>query len=402
MVMDVVPDSQTLHISKLRKRWQILFLQLLATGSLLTIMRRMSDLYGSCSDTFVADAGGTNYWCPSYEHTRGLQWMSRNSDLVIPDYLSGVNETGFDAFIAPLILCFVLTIAFVILMSRSDKFQKNLKRGLSLAVIAWIALPFLLSWFIGIVTYGGLYLPIGNEDPNMDHVLLIFQPLKFIFELVFLGIVFAPVLAGLMGIWGLSKRMLTWAAGYFLMIIGIHAMLTFEGVTQAVDVGLKPLPAQIGEATLFGGLISPLAFELLSIALLLLVFLEAGLAVITNLEYASLLPEGSKKDPEYVNQFNNVLNGHLWHLIGIMALVGLTTAMALEFDDFLIGFVGALEGSQWSGQVRESLELQLTYGKVISAGLFMVVIAGGRFVIPWQRVTGFVETNIRKLTSREV
>ncbi|MBT3357227.1 MAG: hypothetical protein HN534_01135 [Euryarchaeota archaeon] len=402
MVMDVVPDSQTLHISKLRKRWQILFLQLLATGSLLTIMRRMSDLYGSCSDTFVADAGGTNYWCPSYEHTRGLQWMSRNSDLVIPDYLSGVNETGFDTFIAPLILCFVLTIAFVILMSRSDKFQKNLKRGLSLAVIAWIALPFLLSWFIGIVTYGGLYLPIGNEDPNMDHVLLIFQPLKFIFELVFLGIVFAPVLAGLMGIWGLSKRMLTWAAGYFLMIIGIHAMLTFEGVTQAVDVGLKPLPAQIGEATLFGGLISPLAFELLSIALLLLVFLEAGLAVITNLEYASLLPEGSKKDPEYVNQFNNVLNGHLWHLIGIMALVGLTTAMALEFDDFLIGFVGALEGSQWSGQVRESLELQLTYGKVISAGLFMVVIAGGRFVIPWQRVTGFVETNIRKLTSREV
>ncbi len=400
--MDVVPDSQTLHISKLRKRWQILFLQLLATGSLLTIMRRMSDLYGSCSDTFVADAGGTNYWCPSYEHTRGLQWMSRNSDLVIPDYLSGVNETGFDTFIAPLILCFVLTIAFVILMSRSDKFQKNLKRGLSLAVIAWIALPFLLSWFIGIVTYGGLYLPIGNEDPNMDHVLLIFQPLKFIFELVFLGIVFAPVLAGLMGIWGLSKRMLTWAAGYFLMIIGIHAMLTFEGVTQAVDVGLKPLPAQIGEATLFGGLISPLAFELLSIALLLLVFLEAGLAVITNLEYASLLPEGSKKDPEYVNQFNNVLNGHLWHLIGIMALVGLTTAMALEFDDFLIGFVGALEGSQWSGQVRESLELQLTYGKVISAGLFMVVIAGGRFVIPWQRVTGFVETNIRKLTSREV
>ena len=402
MVMEVVPDSQTLHISKLRKRWQILFLQILATGSLLTIMRRMSDLYGSCSETFIAGAGGTNYWCPSYEHTHGLQWMSRNSDLVIPDFLSGINETGFDAFIAPLILCFVITIAFVILMGQSEKIQKNIKRVLSIAIVAWIALPFLLSWFIGIVTYGGFYLPIGNNDPNMDHVALIFQPLKFIFELVFLGIVFAPVLAGLIGIWGLSKRMLTWAVGYFLMIIGIHAMLTFEGITQAVDVGLNPLPAQIGEATLFGGLISPLAFELLSIALLLLVLLEAGLAVITNLEYASLLPEGSKKDPEYVNQFNNVLNGHLWHLIGIMSLVGLTTAMALEFDDFLIGFVGALEGSQWSGQVRESLELQLTYGKVISAGLFMVVIAGGRFVIPWQRFTGFIETNIRKLVSRDV
>ena len=94
---------------------------------------------------------------------------------------------------------------------------------------------------------------------------------EFFFELVFFGIVFAPILVGLMGIWGLSKRMITWATGYFLMIIGIHAMLTFEGVTSAVDVGLKPLSAQIGEATLFGGLISPLGFDLLTVAILILV-----------------------------------------------------------------------------------------------------------------------------------
>jgi hypothetical protein len=214
---------------------------------------------------------------------------------------------------------------------------------------------------------------------------------------VFLGIVFAPILAGLVGIWSLSKRMITWATSYFLIVIGIHAMLTFEGVTSAVDVGLKPLSAQIGEATLFGGLISPLGFDLLTVAILLLLFLESGLAVISNLEYASLLPEACKKDPEYVNQFNNLIHAHIAHLFGVIIIVALTTAIALEFDDFLISFVAVLEGSQWSGQVKESLELQLTYGKVISASLFMIVVAGGRFVIPWQRINGFIETGLAKM-----
>ena len=64
---------------------------------------------------------------------------------------------------------------------------------------------------------------------------------------------------------------------------------------------------------------------LLTVALLLLLFLESGLAVITNLEYTSVLPEASKKDSEYVNQFNNIINGHLIHLFGVMIVVGLTT-----------------------------------------------------------------------------
>jgi hypothetical protein len=87
------------------------------------------------------------------------------------------------------------------------------------------------------------------------------------------------------------------------------------------------------------------------------------------------------------------------HLFSIITVVAITTALALEFDDFLISFVAVLEGSQWSGQVKESLELQLTYGKVISASLFMIVVAGGRFVIPWQRITGFIETGLSKIRS---
>jgi hypothetical protein len=395
MVMDVVPDSQKLHITKLRLRWQVLLLQVISTASLLLLVRKISELYGSCSEKFVANSGSDG-WCPAYEHTRGLNWMGANGNTILPEFITGANETGFDTFTMPLILCFIITILWIFILTRGERLQLIIKRTFSILLASWFLVPFIVSWLIGIVS-NGPYLPFGNDSDQFNHINLLLEPFGFFFELIFLGIVFAPILAGLIGIWSLSKRMITWATSYFLIVIGIHAMLTFEGVTTAVDVGLKPISAQIGEATLFGGLISPLAFDLLMVAVLLLIFFESGLAVITNLEYASLLPDASKKDPEYVNQFNNVINGHIVHLFGIIIVVSLTTAMALEFDDFLISFVAVLEGSQWSGQVKESLELQLTYGKVISASLFMIVVAGGRFVVPWQRITGFIETGLSKI-----
>ena len=83
----------------------------------------------------------------------------------------------------------------------------------------------------------------------------------------------------------------------------------------------------------------------------------------------------------------------------IISLVSFVTILALQFDDLLVSFVGVLQGSQWSGQVQESLELQMTYGKVISASLFMLVVAGMRYVIPWQRIVGYIELNINNFRS---
>ena len=54
MAADIVPESKTLHIRKLRFRWQVLLLQTLSTISLLFLMRQMSELYGECSEKFVA------------------------------------------------------------------------------------------------------------------------------------------------------------------------------------------------------------------------------------------------------------------------------------------------------------------------------------------------------------
>ncbi|MBD50899.1 MAG: hypothetical protein CMB08_03125 [Euryarchaeota archaeon] len=392
--MDIVEKEkprETLHIPLLRRKWQILTFQILSTISLLIVMIRMNILYGSCTEEFILLAEGSAYWCPAYEHTRGLIWLSNTHDPLIPNFLLGIGQSGLSSFSGPLILCISCTVSWSYILTKGEKLQNDIKKAAGIILALWVFVPFLFTW-ISSMAFNGPEWPL-------KHFGALFSPMGFFLELVFLGVVFAPILAGLMGIWGLSRRLITWAMGYFLLVIGIHAILTFEEISGAFDLGLLALPSQIGKSSMFGGLISPLAFDLLLISILLLIFLESGLAAITHLEYAMSLPEGSKNDIEYIKQFNNVVNSNLIHLVVIISLTSFTTMLALQFDDLLVSFVGIMQGSQWSGQVQESLELQMTYGKVISASLFMLVVAGMRYIIPWQRIFGYIEMNINNLRS---
>jgi hypothetical protein len=204
-----------------------------------------------------------------------------------------------------------------------------------------------------------------------------------------------------MGIWGLSKRMINWSMAFMLVFLGLYALLSYEGVVSQLasandpySPGLNPLPTQIGEADTLGGLISGEVWELLLVAILLMVYSETAHATIRFLEYAFRLPESCKKDPEYVRQFQNILNTHMQHTVVIVMAVAFVTMMALKFDDLIIDIVSWAGNGQWSGQVRESLELRLTYGKVISAMLFLTFVAGLRFIVPWQRVAGMIEAAV--------
>jgi len=123
-----------------------------------------------------------------------------------------------------------------------------------------------------------------------------------------------------------------------------------------------------------------------------MVFQEASYCVIRNLEYAFRLPESCKRDPEYVRQMDNVLNTHLRHTFFFLGLTGLATMVALGFHKVLLTVVSDTTGSQWAGQVSESIELTLTYGLVISALLFLSIMAVLRFFIPWQRVIGLIQS----------
>jgi len=130
------------------------------------------------------------------------------------------------------------------------------------------------------------------------------------------------------------------------------------------------------------------------IAILIMVFQEAAYGVIRNLEYAFRLPESCKRDPEYVRQMDNVLNTHLRHTFLFLGFTGAATMMALGFHKVLLTLVSDTTGSQWASQVSESIELTLTYGLVISALLFLGMMALLRFFIPWQRVIGFVQSRL--------
>ena len=125
-----------------------------------------------------------------------------------------------------------------------------------------------------------------------------------------------------------------------------------------------------------------------------MVFQESSYGVIRYLEYAYRLPESCKRDPEYVRQMDNMLNGHLRHTIGFLGLTAIATMVALGFHSVLLEIVSNTTGSQWAGQVSESIELSLTYGLVISALMFLSLMAVLRFFIPWQRVWGLIQSRM--------
>ena len=91
--------------------------------------------------------------------------MKSNGNTILPDFITGINETGFDAFTMPPVLCFVLTALWVFIQTRGDRFQLILKRIFSVTLGIMVFTSALISWLIGIVS-NGFYLPIGNSDDN--------------------------------------------------------------------------------------------------------------------------------------------------------------------------------------------------------------------------------------------
>ena len=203
-----------------------------------------------------------------------------------------------------------------------------------------------------------------------------------------------PIITETRGIWGLSRRGVAWAIGFTLLFLGIHAILTFPLIrSQLGSYGaqLTTLEIIVSEPTVFG-LVTEEQFSLILIACLMMVFQESAFGVIRQLEYAYRLPESCKRDPEYVAQMDNLLNGHIRHTAVFLSLTVVTTTVALGFHSVLLDWVEGITGSQWASQVSESIELTLTYGLVISALLFLGIMALMRFVVPWQRVWGLVES----------
>ena len=373
--------ARTLHLKTLRKQWQIITLQVVATIALVW-------MYLEVVSTYVVN---------SIDHTRLFDTLeSGMGEIPIGDWLTGRGRTGLARFYVPIVLGLSLGGSMALLAFQSPRVQQRIKLGFIIGLMTLLIGRLILSWV------PSMLFSLDLRPPTEDELRTLEWPLLMILSLLILFIYLLPVIMGTRGIWGLSRRSIGWAIGFTLLFLGIHAILTFPLIkSQLGDWGsnLISLESQVGDPTvgIFGfDLVTTEQFSLILIAILIMVFQESGFGVIRYLEYAYRLPESCKRDPEYVRQMDNVLNGHLRHTAGFLLITGLVTMIALGFHSVLLEVVRASTGSQWAAQVSESIELSLTYGLVISALLFLSLVAVLRFFVPWQRVWGLIDSMTKR------
>jgi hypothetical protein len=376
MAGEVTPQgegSRSLHLRQLRVQWQIVTLQVLATLALVW-------MYLEVVSTYVVG---------SIDHTQLFDTLESGlgTELPLADWLTGGGSDGLARFYVPMGLGLGLGGAMALLAFQTPKFQQRVKLGFIITLIVVLA---------GRFAFGYTWQLIGDgwSAPENDVLRTLEWPLLMMLSFIILTFYLLPIITGTRGIWGLSRRGVAWSIGFTLLFLGIHAILTFPLIrSQLGSYGtqLTTLEVIVSEPTVFG-LVTSEQFSLILIACLMMVFQESAFGVIRQLEYAYRLPESCKRDPEYVAQMDNLLNGHIRHTAVFLSLTAITTTIALGFHSILLDWVGGITGSQWASQVGESIELTLTYGLVISALLFLGIMALLRFVVPWQRVWGLIES----------
>ena len=377
MAEEVAPQAEgarTLHLRSLRKQWQIVTLQVIATLALVW-------MYMEIVSTYVVG---------SIDHTQlfaSLE-LGLGSDLPLGDWMTGADNEGLARFYVPILLGVSLGGSMALLAFQSPKVQQKVKLGFIIGLILLLAGRFVMSYLWQLIADGW-------SVPGNEVLALLETPLLLMLSIIILAFYLLPIITGIKGIWGLSRRGVAWSIGFTLLFLAIHAILTFPLIkTQLGTYGdqLATLEVIVSDPTVFG-LVSAQQFSLILIACLMMAFQESSFGVIRHMEYAFRLPESCKRDPEYVAQMDNVLNGHLRHSAVFLTMTIVATTIALGFHSILLDWVSGITGSQWTSQVGESIELTLTYGLVISALLFLVFTALLRFVVPWQRVWGLIESS---------
>ncbi|MBK29100.1 MAG: hypothetical protein CMB49_00075 [Euryarchaeota archaeon] len=377
-------SARTLHLRQLRKRWQILTLQVIATIALVWMYMEVISTYviGYLDHTLVLSQ------LDEYLRTE----TQDNYAIPLADWMTGLGSEGMARVYMPITLGVLLGGGMALLSFQPPQRQQRIKFWIIVALILLLVGRLLASWLFGMLFSWEWRIPTQEEFNYL------IWPISTLATVIVLGFYLLPIIMGSKGIWGLSRRGIAWAIGFTLFFLAIHAILTFPVIYSVLGSAGSYIPrfdAQIGEPTVWG-LITPQQGSLILIAILMLIFMESAFGVIRYMEYAFRLPESCKKDPEYVRQMDNILNHHLYHTIFFLGITGISTMVALGFHTILLDLVAGMTGSQWAQQVSESIELKLTYGLVISALLFLLVVAAMRFVVPWQRLAGFIE----HLTSR--
>ena len=209
---------RTLHLKTLRRQWQIIALQIVATIALI-------GMYLEVVSTYVVN---------SIDHTMVFDYVELliSDQLPLGDWLTGEGRTGMARFFVPLVLGLALGGVMAFIAFQSPKVQQRIKLGVIVALIVLLVGRLVLSWFAGMLFSFELRLPNEGELQTLQ------VPLLMIMSLLILFIYLLPVIMGTRGIWGLSRRSIAWAIGFTLLFLGIHAILTFPLIkSQLGDAG---------------------------------------------------------------------------------------------------------------------------------------------------------------------
>ena len=286
--LEATAKPRTLHLKNLRKQWQILALQILATVALVAMYLEVVSTYvvGSIDHTMLFDT---------------IELLIADQ-LPLGDWLTGEGRDGMGRFFVPLVLGLGLGGTMAFIAFQTPKVQQRIKLGFIVGLIVLLVGRLMFSWFAGMLFSFDLRLPTDAELETLQ------WPLLMIMSLLILFVYLLPVIMGTRGIWGLSRRSIAWSIGFTLLFLGVHAILTFPLIKSQLGAyggTLAVLESQTSNPTigLFGlKLVTQEQFNLILIAVLIMVFQEASYGVIRNLEYAFRLPESCKRDPEYVRQ----------------------------------------------------------------------------------------------------
>lgn len=381
---------QTLHLREMRRQWQVVTLQMIATVAVILLYLFMVRTYDIIDQTTPLtnlneelESGGNKL--PTMNGP--FAWFTGFEDV---DGTATPLE-GDARFFGPLLLAMLIGGGFALLAFQSQKLQRRVKLGLLITTIVVLAGEFVLDYLLVELLFGWQLVP-----PSENQLEVLITPIGLLLELIIVLVFTSPVVFGTRGVWGLRRTAVKWSLVLVILFIGIHAVLTWSVIADLIGnagggLDITPLSSQVGDPTVFG-LIDEQQLSLILISMLLILFAESAFGVIRYLDYAFRLPESCKRDPEYVRQFYNTLNGHLVHTAAFMLVAAMACAFALRFNEILLDLIKPLGDSQWSRQVAESLELQLTYGLVISALLFLGFMALLRYIVPWTRITGMLET----------
>ena len=137
--------ARTLHLKTLRKQWQIIALQIVATVALVGMYLEVVSTYvvGSIDHTMLFD---------SIELLIGDQ-------LPLNDWFTGEGRTGLARFFVPLVLGLAIGGIMALIAFQTPKTQQRIKLAFIITLITMLVGRLLFSWVTGMLFSFDLRLP---------------------------------------------------------------------------------------------------------------------------------------------------------------------------------------------------------------------------------------------------